>query len=105
MRERLRAEGTLPPSLLPVHDVGDGAVICLDTERTGRDGEAPAIHFWPGWDPVEQQPYPVFASDFGTLLLYLVGLEISYIEEDAREAVDKQQRSPRRSLRSVILRR
>ena len=71
---RGRKEWNLPHFLLPINELGDGELYCLDLRTQERD-EAKVVGFTPGYSSAEQK-LDVIAEDFGKLFLDLIQLEI-----------------------------
>lgn len=70
-----RKEWDLPRFLLPIYDLGDGELFCLDL-RTQEGDEARVVGYTPGYSSPEQSLDTV-AEDFGKLLLNLIHLELN----------------------------
>lgn len=66
---RRQVEG-LPHHLVPIHDLDDGLVDCLDLNES-KEGEAPVVTIDSGPDPEGTQA-ATQAADFGSYLLALV---------------------------------
>ena len=71
---RERKETNLPIFLLPVFDLGDGELFCLDF-RIQQGDEAKVVGFTPGYTS-GQQSFDVVAEDFGKLFLDLIQTEL-----------------------------
>jgi len=69
-----RKKWGLHHSLIPIFELGDGEVYCLDL-RNPINGEARIVGFTPGYSSPEQK-LEVVAEDFGSLLLELVQIEL-----------------------------
>jgi hypothetical protein len=62
-----REEWDLPRFLIPIFDLGDGELFCLDLRLLERN-EAKVVGFTPGYSSAEQR-LDVVADDFGKLFL------------------------------------
>jgi|WetSurMetagenome_2_1015567.scaffolds.fasta_scaffold371014_2 antitoxin YobK len=71
---RERKEVNFPAFLLPIYDLGDGELFCLDL-RTQQDSEAKIVGFTPGYSSA-QQKLDIVAEDFGKLFLDLILMEL-----------------------------
>ncbi len=69
-----RKEWALPKFLLPVYDLGDGELFCLDL-RIQEGIEAQVVGFTPGYSSAEQN-LDVVAEDFGKLFLDRIQLAL-----------------------------
>ena len=69
-----RKEWALPKFLLPVYDLGDGELFCLDL-RVQEGIEAQVVGFTPGYSSAEQN-LDVVAEDFGKLFLDRIQLAL-----------------------------
>jgi antitoxin YobK len=73
--EKGRKEWKLPQHLIPIYDLGDGEIYCLDLGPIkSEEGEAPVIAITPGYSDYSLS-LDLVAEDFGALLLSLVDLE------------------------------
>jgi antitoxin YobK len=73
---RMRNEANLPSFLLPVYELGDGELYCLDL-RIQQGDEAKVVGFTPGYTSPNQS-LDIVAEDFGELLLDLVQLDLKF---------------------------
>jgi hypothetical protein len=73
--EKARKEWQLPQSLIPIYDLGDGEVFCLDIS-VARDetDEVPVIAFDPCYS-LHEQNLEIMAKDFGSFFLSLIEQE------------------------------
>src|SRR5574341_1499567 len=79
--EKARKEWKLPPYLIPIYDLGDGEVFCLDVHLINRENEeAPVIAYIPGFDLRDEIPN-IVANDFGAFFLSLVEQEEKRIQK------------------------
>jgi len=69
-----RKEWGLPNFLLPIYDLGDGEVFCLDL-RVQEGNEAKVVGFTPSYSSAEQN-LDVVAEDFGKLFLDQIQLAL-----------------------------
>lgn len=65
-----RQEWGLPEYLIPIFDLGDGELYCIDF-RTLCEGEAKIVAYTPGYSSIDQDLDQI-ADDFGSLFLNLV---------------------------------
>ncbi len=73
--EKARQEWGLPRTLIPIFDLGDGEVFCLDLDKIDpKSEEAPIIAYSPGY-PLEEQRFDLIAKDFGEFFLSRMILE------------------------------
>lgn len=70
-----RKEWRLPSFLIPIFDLGDGELFCLDLRNKEGD-EAKVVAFIPGFSS-PTQVLDVIADDFGAFLIWLVKQELS----------------------------
>jgi antitoxin YobK len=68
-----RKEWNLPKFLIPIYDLGDGELFCVDL-RTLKEGEAEIVAYTPGYS-INNEKLEKVADDFGTLFLYLMKQE------------------------------
>jgi hypothetical protein len=71
---RGRTEWSLPKFLIPIYDLGDGELFCLDL-RVQAGNEAKVVGFTPGYSSAEQR-LDVVAEDFGKLFLDQIQLAL-----------------------------
>ena len=64
---KIRKEWDLPQFLIPIFDLGNGELYCLDL-RNQQGDEAKVVGFTPGYSTI-QQNLDVVAEDFGRLFL------------------------------------
>ena len=64
--------------LFVFYAVGEGTEFCLDTSRTGADGEMPVVAVAPGDEGGREE----VAQDFGSALLMLVREELELEDDD-----------------------
>lgn len=69
---KARQEWNLPNYLIPIYDLGDGEMFCLDLKVNVGD-EAKVVGFTPGYSNATQS-LDVVAEDFGKLFLDLIRL-------------------------------
>ncbi len=69
-----RQEWNLPKILLPVFDLGDGELFCLDL-RVDEAKEAKVVGFTPGYSSAEQS-LEIIAEDFGKFFLDQIQLAL-----------------------------
>jgi len=67
-----RKEWNLPMFLIPIYDLGDGELFCLDL-RSIEEDEAKVVGYTPGYSTPEQS-LDIIAEDFGKLFLDLIQL-------------------------------
>lgn len=70
-----RKEWKLPEHLIPIYDLGDGELFCLDLSLQ-IDNEAKIVAYTPGYSFPDEN-LGVIAEDFGALLLQLVQQELT----------------------------
>jgi antitoxin YobK len=70
-----RKEWNLPKFLIPIYDLGDGELFCLDLRNKEGD-EAKVVGFTPGYSTGEQS-FDVVAEDFGKLFLDQIQLALN----------------------------
>jgi hypothetical protein len=70
---KLRRDSDLPHALVPVEDLGDGDLACLDVTPGSTEGAV--IRFMPGVSPDDQDPERL-ASDFGAYLQERIEAEL-----------------------------
>jgi hypothetical protein len=70
-----RKEWKLPKFLIPIYDLGDGELFCLDL-RNNEGDEAKVVGFTPGYSTAEQS-LDVVAEDFGKLFLDQIQLTLN----------------------------
>jgi len=75
-----RREWDLPEYLLPVYDLGDGELYCLDFRKKVGD-EVKVVGFTPGYSTPEQS-LDIVAEDFGKLFLDQVKLALNIKREE-----------------------
>ena len=71
-----RKKNLFPSALIPIYDVGDGTIYCLDTSQMDEEGECPVVA-WPigGY---EQTPIlEIVAKNFGEFFLNKVKEQIT----------------------------
>jgi hypothetical protein len=68
-----RQEWGLPSFLIPIYDLGDGELYCIDL-RTLHEEEAKIVAYTPGYSSINQD-LDLIADDFGSLFLNLVEQE------------------------------
>ncbi|MFZ6018220.1 MAG: SMI1/KNR4 family protein [Chloroflexota bacterium] len=73
-----RTVSNLPNYLLPIFDLGDGELFCLDF-RKKEGNEVKVVGFTPGYSS-PQQSLDVVAEDFGKLFFDLVQSELNIIK-------------------------
>jgi antitoxin YobK len=75
LTKKERTASNLPQYLLPIFDLGDGEIFCLDL-RHKEGNEAQVVGFTPGYSTADQS-LDVVAEDFGELLLDQVQLTLN----------------------------
>jgi hypothetical protein len=73
LTNKVREEWNLPKYLIPIYDLGDGELFCIDL-RTAKGSEAYIVAYIPGYSSNEEKLENV-ADDFGELFLNLIKLE------------------------------
>jgi antitoxin YobK len=75
-----RKKWGLPSNLLPVYDLGDGELYCIETEQVQeRNYEGQVVTYSPAYSS-DEQCKEIIAEDFGKLLLELVLLQVTKSE-------------------------
>ncbi len=71
---RARNEWAFPHHLIPIYDLGDGLVYCLDLKSMESEGEAVIVALYPPFSG-DNQAIEVIAKDFGEFLMGLLEIE------------------------------
>ena len=66
-----------PHHLIPIEDIGNGDIYCLDTSQTDEQGECPVV-VWPIGGYEQTPVLEVVAKDFGEFFLNMVKQQIEY---------------------------
>jgi antitoxin YobK len=70
--EKARKEWQFPQHLIPISELGNGEIFCLDTDAIrSKDGEVPVITYMIGFSLHEEEVQAI-AEDFGVFFLSLV---------------------------------
>lgn len=70
-----RKEVNLPSNLIVIYHTGREEIFCLDTDKSGKQGESALVSYVIGVDS-KHQTYETIANDFGEFLLKRVKLEL-----------------------------
>ncbi len=72
-----RNDFSYPKYLIPIYNVGEGTIYCLDTSQMNEEGECPVVA-WPLGGYEETPVLEVVAEDFGKFFLDMVQRQIEY---------------------------
>ena len=68
-------------NLVPIYDLGDGEIFCLDTSKMNEEGKCPVVVQYFG-ATLPNGELEVLAEDFGAFLLEKVQWGLESLEED-----------------------